>query len=565
MGCRAGRRLKDQLRQPDPMNNKEHAGHTAMERYRNCVTPEGVFTYGIHKPSYTVKNLRQQTTPGHLGRCSDGTPIGNRLNYPEGDVEVGAANWIFEIANPLPFRGATFIDKSWADARATEPSKIHLAERPSLSFDSFLRGRDMDTSLTTDLPRPLLLTLATCSTDAADLIRLAELCCQFVFTEDGEAAGLFYSRTPDGHCRAVIHDHDLFEAVANNPALPDSYKQAMVLRPGAQGASEIVGEWRSDKESHIYEYLRRNSYIAGGHFAANMAEDAVRYSITSLSGTDMDGLRHLYYQRMYIRLAQMQAIDLGDRRFSNEEDLEQLRRALLEKIDSTNLANPATLWGWNFGFDYSPTDYRLHASHQQIHQQYAIIPDMVEGYSGTPDTPATSLPAFSCGDMVTTAIDEYRRHTGSSLFHDYAKAIGANTRLDGRHDLPASLVVWEDENIGISVPKAQTSQWELQIMTKADKNGLFAGNILETNSACRLSLNKAILTSQQVLASLGAKMVTSIEYSKRLGDRHRFDQPLLYSLLPKLPYSMGAFSEAQLRFINSHYPEDFAAVCRKQL
>ena len=536
-----------------------------MERYRNCVTPEGVFIYGIHKPSYTVKNLRQHTTPGHLGRCSDGTPIGNRSNFPEGDVEVNTANWIFEIVNPLPFRGATFIDKSWADARATESSKIRLAERPPLSFDAFLRDRNMDTSLTTDLPRPLLLTLATCSTDPADLIQLAGLCCEFIFAEDGEATGLSYTRTPDGYDRAVIHDHELFEAVANNPALPDSYKKVMVLRPGAQGASEIVGEWGGRKASHIYEYLRRNSYIAGGHFAANMAEDAVRYSITSLSGTDMDGLRHLYYQRMYTRLAQMQGIDLGNRRFFNEDDLERLRRDLLEKIDSTTSANTATLWGWNFGFDYSPTDYRLHASHQQIHQQYAIIPDTVEGYSGALDTPVTSLPAFSCGDMVTTAIDEYRRHTGSSLFHDYAKAIGGNTRLDGRQDLPASLAVWEDENAGVYVPKAQTSQWELQIMTKADKNGLFAGNILETNSSCRLSLNKAILKGQQVLASLGAKMVTSLEYSKRLGDRRRFDQPLLYSLLPKLPYSMGAFSEAQLRFINSHYPEDFAAVCRKQL
>ena len=39
-------------------------------------------------------------------------------------------------------------------------------------------------------------------------------------------------------------------------------------------------------------------------------------------------------------------------------------------------------------------------------------------------------------------------------------------------------------------------------------------------------------------------------------------QPLIYALLPKLPFSMGAFSEAQLRYINGHYPEDFAATCR---
>ena len=72
----------------------------------------------------------------------------------------------------------------------------------------------------------------------------------------------------------------------------------MVLRPGAQGGSEIVGEWPQDGQTHVFEYLRRNSYIAGGHFAANMADDAVRYSIDTLSAADMKGLRHLYYQRI---------------------------------------------------------------------------------------------------------------------------------------------------------------------------------------------------------------------------------------------------------------------------
>jgi hypothetical protein len=28
---------------------------------------------------------------------------------------------------------------------------------------------------------------------------------------------------------------------------------------------------------------------------------------------------------------------------------------------------------------------------------------------------------------------------------------------------------------------------------------------------------------------------------------------------------MGAFSEAELRYINGHYPEDFAIACRLQL
>ena len=42
------------------------------------------------------------------------------------------------------------------------------------------------------------------------------------------------------------------------------------------------------------------------------------------------------------------------------------------------------------------------------------------------------------------------------------------------------------------------------------------------------------------------------------------DQRLLYSFLPKIPYSMGAFSEAEARYILGHYPEDFAAACRQE-
>ncbi|MBU1986263.1 MAG: hypothetical protein KJ846_03450, partial [Proteobacteria bacterium] len=71
--------------------------------------------------------------------------------------------------------------------------------------------------------------------------------------------------------------------------------------------------------------------------------------------------------------------------------------------------------------------------------------------------------------------------------------------------------------------------------------------------------------AQKALAGLGARMVTSIEYPKRIGRKGELGQHLLYAFLPRLPKSPGAFSEAQLRFINGHYPEDFAAVCRQQL
>ena len=91
------------------------------------------------------------------------------------------------------------------------------------------------------------------------------------------------------------------------------------------------------------------------------------------------------------------------------------------------------------------------------------------------------------------------------------------------------------------------------------------GNILECDAPMRQSLDKGIYKAQQALAGLGAQMVTSIEYSKRLTQDTSLLQPLLYAFLPRLPESPGAFSEAQLRFINGHYPEDFAAVCRQQL
>lgn len=536
-----------------------------MNTYTNCVTPQGKFFYGIHKPSYTVANLRDNKQLKTLGVFEDGSEHINTANFPDNDVRVDQGGWIFEIPNPLPFRGATYIDKSWADNSAADYSRISLPQPEPLSFREFLKDNNIDSSLMHSLPRPLLLSLATCSTDPYDLEKLAQLCCEFIKNSTGKVTGLRYSKSTTGRPRAVIHDHDLFEAVANNPSLGDEYKQAMVLRPGAQGESEITAEWKHSEKSHIFEYLRKNSYIAGGHFAANMADDAVRYSIASLSEEDMHGLRHLYYQRMYVHIAGHLGIEVQGRSHMSAEDLEKLRLRLLEIFNKGQSEHYATLWGWNFGFDYSPTDYRLHASHQQIHQQYAAIPEYVDGFYGDMHFSVGQMKAFSCGDMVARSIEEYHHRYNSDLFADYLQSIRKNVRMDNRSDRPSSLVVWENDNVMIFVPKAQTSQWEIQIMVKPDERGMFPGNIFETDSHCRNSLNIALLKTQQVFAGLGARMVTSIEYSKRLDSRTAMHQPLLYSLLPKLPYSMGAFSEAQMRFINGHYPEDFAAACRIQL
>ena len=91
-----------------------------------------------------------------------------------------------------------------------------------------------------------------------------------------------------------------------------------------------------------------------------------------------------------------------------------------------------------------------------------------------------------------------------------------------------------------------------------------AGNILEANADVRQALDRALLIAMRVLTALGATMITVIEYSKRFYIQNS-DQKLLYAFLPRLPESPGTFSEAQLRWINGHYPEDFAAACRLKL
>ena len=534
-----------------------------MKRIESSVTPEGQFKYGIHKPNYLVTNLRQGANLDTLGTDETGKVVDNKTNYPDNNVVVKDADWIFEIPNPLPFKGRTYIDKVWADNSASDYGRICIKASGNVSLSSTLKDEKIDSSLIDKLPEPLLLALATSSTDPEDLIRLAHISCEIV-THPDNSLGLLYKKNDKGEHRAVIHNHLLFEATANNPHLPDQYKIDMVIRPGAQGGSEIVGEYQANDQSHVYEYLRRNSYIPGGHYAANMAEDAIRYSIASLNKEDIPGVRHLYYQRTFVRLAETLGIPLPTtRRTLTVEQLENLREMVVDKL-ATSKTGKATLWGWNFGFDYAPSGYRLHASHQQIHQQYAMIPESVSEYRGGTSETCGEMSSYCCGDLVTDVIQQYRDQYKSEFFADYQKAIFNNQRMDERDDLSSDLIVFKDERVMLFVPKAQTSQWELQLMPIIAGNNC-PGNILECDAPMRQSLDRAIYKAQKALAGLGAQMVTSIEYSKRLTQDESLIQPLLYAFLPRLPKSPGAFSEAQLRFINGHYPEDFAAVCRQQL
>jgi hypothetical protein len=534
--------------------------NTTTSLPRTCVAPEGRFLFGVHRPDFAVANLRAEDHLQPLGLTTGGRVCLNTANFPAGDVQEPAAEWIFEIPNPFPFRGTTYIGQTWAERAAADPGRIAIAGRPPVSLTRALRDYAGDTQaehLLCHLPRPLQLAVAATSTDPDDLIPLAHVSCDFQKDpETCQPLGLIYRSEPSGTLRAVIHDEQLFDTVANNPHLPDPYKEVMVLRPGVQGQSEIVGECRRPG-SHAFEYLRRNSYIPWGHYAANMAHDTVRYAAGTLSAADVAAMRHLYYQRTYERTARLLQLPVGVRRRElSAEELEALRRQILTalaKPSKAPLAFNATLWGWNYGFAYAPNGYRLHASHQQIHQQYALIPATVAAPEGG------SLPSYACGDQIQEFIQAYKRQTGRPFFDCYLAAIAANQRMDGSPYRPANLVVHQDEHVVLFAPKAQTSQWELQLMTRGP-----VGNILEADVAVRASLDQALLKAMQILTGLGAAMITVIEFSKRFDIADR-DQRLLYSFLPRLPESPGAFSEAQSRWINGHFPEDFAAACRLKL
>lgn len=525
---------------------------------RTCVSPDGTFIYGVHKPAYTVANFRENAFIDTLGVSDSGKPHDNRINFPAGDVNVESADRVYEIPNAFPFKGVTYIAAGWADSAARNPDKIGLTEPPEVSFQKALAdqcGAEKAREIIADLPEPLQLALAVTSTDPDDLCRLAELSCAFVFDKSTQhPTGLVFKDDGPGRVLPEIHNHPLFEAVANNPHLPDAYKQAMVLRPGVQGTSEIVGEWSDDKGAHVFEYLRQNSYIPWGHYAANMANDAVRYSIADLTVDDVRGMRGLFYQRTYARLAEMlnQPLPIKRQRLSKTQ-LEDLRLRIADALAAGKCGDDclfdATIWGWNFGFDYAPTHYRLHASHQQIHQQYALSPAMMETPTGE------TMPSFSSSDPIAAFAKDYYNQTGRPFFETYLQAIEGNTRTDGK-DGESSLIIYKDEYVMLFVPKAQTSQWELQLMTLGQ-----VGNILEAGPDVRAAIDHGIYTAVQVLASLGAQMITCIEYAKRLTSRDA-DQRLLYAFLPRLPQSPGSFSEAQLRWINGHYPEDFAVACR---
>lgn len=530
--------------------------------------PSGQFSYGVHRPHFDCHTYRTRTDPSILGRTREGRPVDNRRNYPTGELKHLIGDCVFEIPNAFPFRGTTFINRRWADAQAQAPQSIRLPDRPGYSLTDILAahlpaGDDQPARIKAvfaSLPEAVCLAVATTSEDPRDLVELAHLSCSFAQNDEtGVPDGLIFESRDSDAPQPAIGRPELYEAVANNPNLPDTYKRIMVLRPGVQGGSPIVGESGVPGENHVWEYLRHNSYIPWGHFAANMAHDCVRYRLADLTLEDVTAMRHLYYQRSYTRMAR--GIGMAIKKPYREwpiDDLERLRIAIRESCPfhgGKEAPYRASLWGWNFGFDFAPSFNRLHASHQQIHQQYALIPN---AWSTVPGDPETAVP-YGFGDLIAEFADRYRQETGRDFFACYLKAIANNRRMDDDSQAPQTLVVYEDARVILFVPKAQTSQWELQLMVKKA-----SGNILETDSATRSAVDHAIWIALRCLDRLGARMISSIEMSSG------FDQPpnrthLMYAFLPRLPESPGAFSEAQLRWINGHYPEDFAMACRSAM
>jgi hypothetical protein len=521
-----------------------------------CVAPSGKFVYGIHKPRFTAINLRENDHIVDLGHTSNEETINNADNFPEKDVEVSSGAWVFEIPNAFPFMGATFILKSKADQSIDSCNPFReLTERSD--------EKSAESTIETQ-SRAELLSLASSSADPKLLASLAERSCEFVYEETtNTVSGRIYRRDDSGCLSPSILDHHLFQLVSNNPSLPDVYKRQMVLIPGAQGKSPIVGEYESDP--HVWEYLRENSYIPWGHYAANMAHDAIRYSISSLTLDDLSALRHLYYQRIYVQLAAELGLPSPTKRARlTSDDLEILRRLILGNIEERNKSGDSlpfntVIWGQNYGFDLSVSGYRLGGSHQQIHQQFALVRSDMDLYvNGENETCSCSMPTYAQGDRIAQFSETFQEKTGKPFFETYLRAIQNNKRLDGRKDKTHDLCIHQDEHVIVFVPKAQRYQGEIQIMSKVQ-----CGNIVEAHTGVRQSLDHAIFLTMKILDHLGVEIFNAFEISKRL-DSCNQDQRLLYCFFPRHPQSPGGFSEFQQRWINNHYPEDFAKSCRDE-
>ena len=530
------------------MSNKCKGGDTAT------------FPIGLHEPKYSVVNVRSGKAIKRLGSTLQGEEVLNHANFPDSPIlEIAHGEPVYEIKNPFPFWGTTYILKRRADEFKRNPlsfsfKKVPASEKAQSNdgiFEAMARGQltlDGRRCSIKDLPRHVLLSLAANSKSPLVLREIARISCEMETDETGHPVGLRYEHGTSGGLRPIIHDKPLFETVANNPHLPDEFKRVMVLNPGAQGENPIVGEYKT-RNTHVWEYLRKNSYIPWGHYASNMAHDQVRYNIKDLTLEDMEGLRFLYYQRIYLELYRTLSGEVPKVSYSTDQEaLEELRKevfGLLEaELKGGNIPFfTGNLWGWNYGYGYASSGYRLHASHQQIHNQYALVPHRT----------TNGVPTYIVGDLVWDHIEKFQGETGREFFPCYISTIrDSASRMDQSQEGPCGLLIFEDENVMAYCPLAQRSQGEVHLMAKRG-----VGNVLEADISMRKSLDSGILKVMRALDGLGAEMITIFEISKRY---HRLDskQHLFYCFLPRHENSPGSMSEAQGRHITGHYPEDFA-------
>ena len=201
---------------------------------RTCVSKDGKFIFGIHRPCFKVENLREHDYISCLGVTSDGIKLDNKINFPDQNIDVKKADIIYEIPNPFPFRGTTYINSAWADKNAANPEKISLPVRQKIHFTEdlqrWLGKKGLDIKDAEDfleiLPQPLLIALADTSTDPEELAALAKISCSFIFNKNNKIpCGLVFKKDGKGDLLPEFNNHELFEIVANNKYLPDNYKK----------------------------------------------------------------------------------------------------------------------------------------------------------------------------------------------------------------------------------------------------------------------------------------------------------------------------------------------------
>ncbi len=81
-----------------------------------------LFPVGFHAPSYSVQNIRPGKAIQRLGSTRQDEEVFNYANFPDSPVlEIPEGEPVYEIKNPFPFWGTTYILKRPADEFKKNP------------------------------------------------------------------------------------------------------------------------------------------------------------------------------------------------------------------------------------------------------------------------------------------------------------------------------------------------------------------------------------------------------------------------------------------------------------